>query len=62
MLIQSISNDISQPYRSQTYLRTKKKQTVEAKANRQLKQDTVEISKEGMDLYLKRKGSNETGL
>jgi len=51
--IQPISGNMLNPYHFYIYLKNRKKRIIETKITHQLKQDTVEISKEGMELYLK---------
>jgi hypothetical protein len=54
--VQPIGNDMSNPYRFQIYFQSKKKGEINALPKSKLTKDTVEISKEGMELYL---NSNE---
>lgn len=53
MVVKPIINDMEHPYRFNTYFHSKRKQAT--RANSRLTKDTVEISQEGMELYLKSK-------
>lgn len=55
MLVQSITDDVNNPYHFQIYFRSKKKGQTNAFSKSILIKDTVEISEEGMKLYLNSK-------